>query len=365
MSVAAQLRKIGKTLETIENWREKHDNAGDAKDSIDELPPPLQTWETRVEYFETISSNLINASQADESEEIVSTVRELKSKADKSEHMLNVVVNDSQLPPYESEASVRYVVDDEELIASPSIQEGLIDRAIHHSDLNLRRLAWLSICKQLAQNPPATNHGGFHGKFEKRKLKELREQFISMRAVLGPRGSILNAAEIRPEAAVLATELLEVLANPEGVDRKEVALTLGEIGGPEVALMLSDALRAELEENSTDEGYQAYLATALGKLGGPDAMDSLLRAATTGSETVRLSALSSLESLATGGYVALTEYPESVTIESPEMSEAYVYLADELTEVISAAENLPYVRNKAEDLLENVRTSLEASPVMA
>src|SRR5881394_1005917 len=331
MNAATQLGPIVETLETIENWREKHDRAGDARESIDELPAPLHFWDTRVEVFESITSNLIDASQADESEDVVSTVRELKSKADKSEHMLNVVVNDPRIPPQESRVSVRYVIDDDELIASPSIQEGLIDRVIHDSDPELRRLAWLSICKQLAENPPGMNSGGFHRKFERAKLKELRQRFISERAVLGPRGSILAAAGNRPEGAELATELLEVLANPEGVDRREVALTLGEVGGSEVALKLADALRAELEENGEDKGYQAYLATALGKLGGPHAMDALLRAAKIGSETVRLSALSALESLATGGYVALTEYPESVTIESPEMSEAYLYLADQLT----------------------------------
>jgi|GEM_PF-3923565 len=367
MSVAAQLKQIEETLETIENWREKHDSAGDARDSIDELPPLLQTWDTRVEYFESISSDLIDVSQADESEDVVSTARDLKSKVDKSEHMLNVVVNDAQIPAKESEASVRYVVDDEELIASPSIQEGLVDRAIYHSDPDLRRLAWLFICKHYAQNPPLPSGGGgdFHRKFEIDQLKQLRKKFIAERSVLGPRGSIQNAAEIRPEAAELATELLEVLANPEGVDRNEVALTLGEVGGPEVALMLADALRAELEENGTDEDYQAYLASALGKLGGPDAIDALLRAAKTGSETVRLSALSGLESLTTDGYVALTEYPEVVTIESAEIREAYFYLAEQLAEVISASEGLPYVRHKAEDLLDNVRTSLEAAPVMA
>jgi len=365
MSVAAQLKQIEESLETIQHWREKHDSSGDARESIDELPAPLQTWDTRVKYFASISSNLIDASQTDESQDIVSTARELKSKADKLENMLNVVVNDAEIPADESEVSVRYVVDDEELIASPSIQGGLIDRVIHHPHWELRRLAWLSICKHLAQDPPIENGGGFHRKFERAKLKELRKKFIAERAVLGPRGSLLNAAEIRPEAVELVTELLETLASPDGVDRKEVALTLGEIGGPEAALLLADALREELFENGMDEDYQAHLATALGKLGGSDSVDALLRAARIGSEIVRLSALSGLESLATGGYIALTEDPESVTIESSEMREAYVKLAERLSKVISAAEDLPYVRHKAEDLLENVRTSLEAAPVMA
>jgi len=366
MSVAA-LQLIKEKLEKIENWREKHDSAGHARDSIDELPPPLQTWDTRVEYFDSLSSDLIDVSQTGESEEVLTTALELKSKVDQSEHMLNVVVNDTQIPANESEASLRYVVDDEELIASPSIQEGLIDHALYHPDPDVRRLAWLSICKHHAQNPPLSSAGGgdFHKKFERGKLKQLRKKFIAERAMLGPRGSVLNSAKTRADAAELATELMELLANPEGIDRSEVALTLGEIGGAEIAVSLADALRAELEENGSDEDYQAYLATALGKLGGPHAVDALLRAAKNGSETLRLSALSGLESLATGGYVTLTEYPEAATIEGAEMREAYVYLAEQLAEVLSAAEDLPYVRHKAEELLDNVQTSLESASVMA
>lgn len=365
MSVAAQLKRIEKKLEKIEHWRDKHDSTGDARDSIAELPSPLRNWDTRVEYFESISSDLIDASQTDASEEVLSTVRTLKSKAEKSEHMLNVVVNDAKIPANESEASVRYVVDDEDSIASPSIQEGLIDRAIYHSDPDLKRLAWLSICKHHAQGISQAGGGNFNKRFEKANLKEFRKKLIAERTVLGPRGSVLKAADDRPEAAELTTDLLEQLANPQGVDRGEVALTLGETGGEKVALMLADALRAELEENGPDEDYQAYLATALGALGGSDAIDALLRAAKNGSETVRVNALSALESLVTGGSVALTEYPESVTIESAEMRDAYLYLAEQLAEVISAAEDLPYVRHKAEDLLENVQTSLESVQAVA
>lgn len=362
MSAAVKLRRIKQSLDEIETWREKHDSAGNARDAIDELPPSLHSWDSRTEFFDSISSDLNDASQTGESEDVV---RNLMSKAEKSEAMLNVALPDPDIPANVADVSIRLVVDDAELIASPSIQEGLVDCAIGHSDPDVRRLAWLSICRCHAQNPPVMNGGGFHRKFERTQLKELRQKFMAERAVLGPRGSILKAAEIRPEAGDLPTELLTVLADPDGVDRREVVLTLGEIGGPEDALMLADALRAELEENGTDERYQSYLATALGKLGGPDAVDALLRAAKNGSETVRLNALSALESLATGGYVALTEYPESVTIETAEMREAYLYLAEQLSEVISAAEDLPYVRRKAEDLLENVQTSLESVPVMA
>lgn len=365
MSAAFKLELIEKKLEKIENWCEKHVSADKARDSIDELPTSLHTWDTRVEYFDSISSELISVSQTGESEEVLSTASKLQGKVEKSEHALNVLVNDDQIPANESEATARFVVDDKELIASALIQEGLIHWAIHHEDFDVRRSAWLSICISHAENPPATSGGGFHRTFERNKLKELRQKFMAERAVLGPRGSVLTAADIRPEAAELATELLEVLVNPEGADRRELALTLGEIGGPDVALMLADALRAELEEHGTDEGYQSYLATALGKLGGADAVDALLRAAKNGSETVRLNALSALESLATGGYVALTEYPETVTIDSAEMREAYLDLADQLSEVISRAENLPYVRHKAEDLLDNVQTSLEMVSVTA
>jgi HEAT repeat protein len=362
---AAKLELIEKKLEKIENWCEKHDSADEARDSIDELPSPLHTWDTRVEYFDSISSELISVSQTGETEEVLSTASKLQGKVEKSEHVLNVLVNDDQIPANESEAAARYVVDVKELIRSASIQEGLIDWAIYHLDPAVRRSAWLSICRGHAQNPPPANGGGFHKKFERNRLKELRQKFMAERAVLGPRGSVLTPAKNRPEAGELATDLLEILANPEGADRRELALTLGEIGGPEVAQMLADALRAELEEQGTDEAYQSYLATALGKLGGSDAVDALLRAAKNGSETVRLSSLSALESLATGGYVALTEYPETVTIDSDQMRDAYLNLADELAAVISSAEDMPYVRHKAEDLLDNVQTSLETVRVIA
>jgi hypothetical protein len=362
---AAKLKLIEKKLEKIENWCEKYDSAGEARDSIDELPSPLHKRDTRVVYFDSISSELIDVSQTGESEEVVSTASKLQGKVEKSEHVLNVLINDEQIPAEESEAAARYLVDDPEPVPSAAIQEGLIDWAFYHVDAAVRRSAWLWICNRYAQDPPSMNAGGSHPKFGRIELKELRQKFMSQRAVLGPRGSVLVPAEIRPEAAELTSELLMLLADPEGADRREVALTLGEIGGPDVALKLADALRAELDENGTDEGYQAYLATALGKLGGPAAIDALLRAAKHGSETVRLRALSALESLVTGGYVALTEYPETVTIESAEMKDAYLYLSEQLSEIISAAEDLPYVRRKAEDLLDNVQTSLESVPAMA
>src|SRR6266850_4650503 len=148
---AVRLKRIERSLEEIENWREEHDHPGGTKELIGELAPPLQVWGTRIDFFDEISSELNCVGQIAESDEALLTTLELQSKSIQTEHMLNVVVNDSAIPTNEADASIRYVVDDEELVSSPLIKEGLVDRAIHYPDAEIRRLAWLHICKQLAQ----------------------------------------------------------------------------------------------------------------------------------------------------------------------------------------------------------------------
>jgi hypothetical protein len=232
----------------------------------------------------------------------------------------------------------------------------LVNLAVHDPDFELRRLAWLHVNKPHFQNQPRPRSGGSDD-----RLRSLRKEFIRSRSTLGPRGTILDSAEVHPEGNDIITELLTALANPIDVDRKEVALTLGEIGGGEVAILLADALRVEIEGSSIDENYQVYLASALSNLGGPDAVEGLLRASEEGSERVRLAALSGLESLATAGAVALTEYPEPAIINSVEMRNVYVKLAERLSTLIAASTTPDYVSHKAEELLDTIQISLNAA----
>ncbi|HKG15720.1 MAG TPA: hypothetical protein VKB12_20535, partial [Pyrinomonadaceae bacterium] len=114
-----------------------------------------------------------------------------------------------------------------------------------------------------------------------------------------------------------------------------------------------------------DEDYQVNLVSALANIGGPDAVEGLLRAAEGGSERVRLVALSGLEALATAGAVAVIEYPEPASIESDEMHEAYVGLAEQLRALVYAQGTPPYVRHKAAELLETVMLSLNSARIPA
>jgi hypothetical protein len=324
----------------------------------------LREWGGRFKFFDQISFELNSVVRVAPTEELLSTALELYGKASQTEHMLNVVINDVDVPDDETDAAVRYVVEDEQLTSSPLIQEALINLAIRDdADFEVRRLAWLYICKQHARNPPRSDPGGVEsqGKFGGQTLRRLRKEFIRARNTLGPRGTILAAADADDADQNRITELLTALANPINVERKEVALTLGEIGGDEVAAFLADALRSEIKEGSEDEDYQVYLASALSNLGGPDAVEGLLRASEEGSARVRLAALSGLDSLATGGAVALTEYPEPVTIESEEMRSVYIGLAERLSALTAAPATPAYVRHKAAELLDTIRISLTSA----
>jgi HEAT repeat protein len=188
----------------------------------------------------------------------------------------------------------------------------------------------------------------------------LHEEILRGRRMLGPRGTVLKAADADPRREGLVSELLKALASQTDSSRNEIAPVLGEIGGEDVAAFLADALRSELSARNVDEDYQVYLASALANIGGPDAVEQLLSAAERGSKRVRLVALSGLESLATAGSAALTEYPEPATIESPEMHEAYLRLAERLRALISASDTPSYVRYKAGELLDTILISLSS-----
>jgi len=169
---------------------------------------------------------------------------------------------------------------------------------------------------------------------------------------------MIEAAECYSDRTDLVPALLAELASPATVERSEIALTLGEIGGNDVAVRLADALRSEVDAGSLDEDYQIYLASALSNIGGSDAVDGLLRASEKGSERVRLVALSGLESLSTAGAVALTEYSEPLSIDTEDMKDAYVELARRLRALTGASDAPPYVRGRAGQLLDTILISL-------
>jgi hypothetical protein len=357
-----KLDDIERLLKRIEVSKEAHNYAGGAVALVNTLPPWSKVWRDRTKVFTRMASYLHRMTRTVQTDEVLSRARFLHNKVVETEQLLNVVINDEDLPPIEADRAIRYVADDERLKSSPLIQNALAALAIHCDDFEVRRSAWLQLCRQHAQNPPLSNSdGGGHGKFGGQNLKRIRKEFIRGRETLGSRGTITDATEVADEAEALVTDLLSALTKPVDVERKEAALTLGEIGGTEEAILLADALRSEIEERSVDEDYQVYLASALSNIGGPDAVDGLLRAAEKGPERVRLAALSGLESLATAGSVALTEYPEPATIYSEEMRDAYIRLAERLSTLISASSTPPYVRHKARELLDTVRISLKST----
>lgn len=357
-----KLDAIERLLKKIEVSKEAHNYAGGAVALVNQLPSWLKVWGDRTSFFTQIDCDLYELTRIVQTDAVLSRARFLRNKIFETEQLLNIVINDEDLPPIEVDCAIRYVADNERLRSSPLIHDALAALAIHCEDFEVRRSAWLQLCIQHAQNPPRSNpDGGGHWKFGRQNLKRIRKEFIRGRKTLGSRGTITDATEVADEAEALVTDLLSALTKPVDVERKEAALTLGEIGGTEEAILLADALRSEIEEQSVDEDYQVYLASALSNIGGPDAVEGLLRAAEKGPERVCLAALSGLESLATAGSVALTEYPEPATIYSEEMRDAYIRLAERLSTLISASSTPPYVRHKARELLDTVRISLKST----
>lgn len=187
------------------------------------------------------------------------------------------------------------------------------------------------------------------------KLDNLVSFGIALRSTLGPRGSVTGSAA-RRISIESATKLCESIAIPS-VHRNDLVLVLGEWGGDQDTVFLDGALRSEMAAG-VDDDYQVYLVSALSNIGGPDAIEVLLRAAEEGSKQVRLVALSGLESLATVGAIALTEYSEPATINSEQMREAYLDLAERLRGLTGESNTPPYVRHKASELLDTILISL-------
>jgi hypothetical protein len=77
----------------------------------------------------------------------------LWDKAIKAEYMLDLVIDNQNIPPEEADANIRYVVEDEQLSVSALVLDALLHQAVHGTELDLevRRLAWRSSYRQLGQ----------------------------------------------------------------------------------------------------------------------------------------------------------------------------------------------------------------------
>jgi HEAT repeat protein len=359
---AAKLKLIEESLDRIEHSREEHDYAGGLIALVSKLSS-MRTWSFRTAFFERVLTTLNEVSRGNRN--VWSTAVKLSDQATSEEYVLNGILNDNDIPRVNKLAAIRYIGKKKDLMASVLVREALTSLVITHYDLEVRRTAWLQLCRYQAWNlPHAPAAVGEATNLSREQLKSLRKELIRERGALGPRGSVVSSAEVRDQYERFIPELLTRLANANG-ERKEIALTLSEIGGAEIALFLTDALRSEIAEKSINEDYQVYLASALANLGGPHAVESLLGTAEEGSERVRLAALSGLESLATAGSIALTEYPEPATITGEEMRHAYLELAERMSALIDHPATPPYVRHKAIELLETVTISLNSATVPA
>ncbi|MBC8031916.1 MAG: hypothetical protein H7Z16_17670 [Pyrinomonadaceae bacterium] len=350
--------KLRRIEERIDRARRVYEDTSGGVAMVSTLPPQLRTWEERDEYFKVIDDELNTVGRVEKADDAA----RLHDRAGEANYLLDLMVNDHRARTL---AAIN-IIPETELISAPFIQNRFVDLAMHDFDPKVRRTAWLQLCHYHAKGEHHATAGGSdsHGNFGRERMRRLFNELMRERSPLGPRGSFVDSAHVREGQEKLVSELLTALARAEG-DRKEVALTLSEIGGEEVTVFLADALRSEIEEDSPDEEYPIYLASALSNLGGADAVEGLLRAADEGAERVRLAALSGLESLATAGSTALLESPEPATIEGEEMRTAFVNLAERLSALIFASETPTYVRHKASELLDAVRISLRTIPVHA
>lgn len=370
MNAATKLQDIARDLEEIDSFTQTCIRVSGAVRWVQSSSSAIESWRCRTQTIPyDVNREAVRAAKDDE--DLSGFALELQNEADRLRSILNLLNNNATIPPEEKaayveevQAAIRYVVEQEQLRSSPLVYEALVQQALYGIDQDVRRLAWHHICKMVAQdrqaleaaiNTPPMN------RWEVKELRRLREESLSARSTLGPRGSLLTPAEPAAGMAEQTSNLLRALASPATVERNEIALTLGEFGDGEVAKFLADALRSEIDAGGADEDYQVYLASALSNIGGPDAVEGLLRAVETGAQRVRLVALSGLESLATAGAVALTEYPEPVTIESEEMRNACHNLADRLGTLIDVPNTPSYVRHKAGELLDTILISLNSN----
>jgi hypothetical protein len=244
------LQSIKRSLFEIEQSTEEYNYPGGATDLLRKLSQPLKARRSRIKFFADISSNLNDIVKQHAT--LSAPAMELLDKATKTEYMLDLVINNRNIPPEETDATIRYVVEDERLRVSPLVSDALLHQAVYGKDLDLevRRLAWLSICRQRAQgqlpvtgspvalrqfSSPSHTRGNKTEIYGGEKLMSLHEEILRGRSILGPRGTVLKSADKDSSRARLGADLLKALANPGDLSRNEIALVLGEIGGAEVA----------------------------------------------------------------------------------------------------------------------------------
>jgi hypothetical protein len=133
---------------------------------------------------------------------------------------------------------------------------------------------------------------------------ELSRLGVWTRGSVRTRGSLASAAQSRLPRAEDLPGILAALQDRSPEVRAQVALALGEWGGPESAPALSDLLATE-----TDDLVRLHCITALRTIGGPAALEGLHAALSSSSNPVRDAALGAIEELATGGRVEDSERP--------------------------------------------------------
>ena len=185
-------------------------------------------------------------------------------------------------------------------------------------------------------------------------LRKVRNLHLSDR-LAGPRGSVAECATIPTERAKFIKDLVNKLQAAEGKLRSEIALTLGEMGGPAEAEVLRAAL---LDETYKDRKFKLSVISALANLGGPLAVDTLLQVAESNPENLGAAALSSLEFLSSGGSTALTEAPEPPKIDSPELRAAYEKFVERLYQLSRSRSADEYVRHKADQWRQDIMPAL-------
>jgi hypothetical protein len=128
------------------------------------------------------------------------------------------------------------------------------------------------------------------------------------RGSVRPRGTLEVPAENRfPEPQVLQS-LIDHLPNGSSTLQQKIIAALGEWAGRDALNPISEILRA-----SKDEQTRLYCVTALGCIGGPGAVAELREATVTGTELVRIAAVTAIEGLRTGGATEDLEGPSECT----------------------------------------------------
>jgi hypothetical protein len=136
-----------------------------------------------------------------------------------------------------------------------------------------------------------------------RAASELSRLGIAARGSVLTRGYLTAAADDRLQEPELQ-DMAELLATTSDKDlRCQIALALGEWGGPDAAAALRRLLQSE-----KDREVRLHYITALRTVGGPDALEGLREVIESDTDdVVRNAVISAIEELATGGRTQDTE----------------------------------------------------------